>query len=75
MKLTIIALLLSLSATATEKCKGTAKSGKPCQSTFVSKQGYCRAHDPASKHCPHIKADKSQCGMITDGSLCRFHKK
>jgi hypothetical protein len=74
MKLTIIALLLSLSATATEKCKGVTKSGKPCQSTFVTKQGYCNAHNPSSAHCPYVKPDGTNCKMVSDG-LCRFHKK
>lgn len=44
--LTIALLLAGLTAFAGEPCKGTTKAGNPCKSKFVSKSGYCRAHDP-----------------------------
>ena len=70
----ILATIITFSANATERCKGTTKSGAPCKSTFVSKDGYCNGHNPSKKHCPYVKPDKTTCNMKTDGSLCRFHK-
>jgi hypothetical protein len=64
----LIAILIALLP-----CKGITKAGTPCKSVIVSKAGYCRIHNPDAKHCPHVVKGK-QCGMITDGSKCRFHK-
>lgn len=67
-------MLISLSAFATEKCKGTKANGEKCQGVILMKNGYCKAHDPNAKHCPKIKKDGKQCKMVTDGTMCRFHK-
>lgn len=68
----VLALTLGVS---NPPCKGVTKDNKPCKAVIVNKSGYCGQHDPKAKHCPHVKADGKQCGMVTDGSLCRFHKK
>ena len=66
--LLILAIVFSLGG----GCKGTTKTGQPCKSTFVS-EGYCKAHNPSTKRCGFIKADKKPCMMPSDG-LCRVHK-
>lgn len=73
--ITIVLLLITAMASAQAiQCKGKTKAGQPCKSIMVSKQtGYCRMHNPAAKHCPFVKKGGKQCGMVTDGSLCRFH--
>ena len=42
-----IALMLTgLALSAQIPCKGKTKAGSACKSKFVSKSGYCHAHDP-----------------------------
>lgn len=72
----ILLLLVALSLNNQTPCKGTTKTGKPCQSVIVSKEtGYCNAHDPNREKCHSLNAQGKPCGMIPlkDGQFCRVH--
>lgn len=71
-----ICLCLSLTSQSAPNCKGTTKKKEPCKSTIVMKDGFCRAHSPATPKCAGVKRDKKPCGMSVNkqGDFCRFHQ-
>jgi hypothetical protein len=72
-----LALLLSMSAIAgNPPCKGTTKSGQPCRSTIVSKEGYCGHHNPNGNKCGAATSKGQPCKVLVKeaGQKCRFHQ-
>lgn len=69
--LLLLLCAMSIPSLAQDKrCKGIKKNGESCKSVFVTKEGWCRVHNPNAIRCA-----KDSCKMVVKikGDYCRFH--
>lgn len=74
-KLLTILLLCTLSAGASDLCKGTYKNGSPCKNKATI-EGYCKLHSNKTPRCGATNKDGSKCmrAVKVEGKKCFIHQ-